>query len=40
METELYEFALEHFHFVQKKMFLPGSKTSLQSYMYEKIRPK
>lgn len=39
METELYDFALEHFHFVQKKMFLPG-KTTLQSYMYEKVRPK
>lgn len=39
MENELYEFALEQFQFLQRKMVLPGKKT-LQSFMYEKIRPK
>lgn len=36
METELYEFALEHFHFIQSKYFVNGKK---QEYMYEKIKP-
>ncbi|XP_055683762.1 heparin sulfate O-sulfotransferase [Lutzomyia longipalpis] len=39
MENELYEFAAQQFHFMQKKMTLPG-KNIPQSYMYEKIRPK
>lgn len=36
MENELYEFALEHFHFTKKHSL--GDK--LQKFMYEKIRPK
>lgn len=36
MENELYEFALEQFHFVKRNTL--GEK--VQRYMYEKIRPK
>lgn len=36
MENELYEFALEHFHFIKKHTL----KDRLQNVMYEKIRPK
>ncbi|KAJ8910172.1 hypothetical protein NQ315_016183 [Exocentrus adspersus] len=36
MENELYEFALEHFHFIKKF----GFKNKFQNIMYEKIRPK
>ncbi|XP_055709524.1 heparin sulfate O-sulfotransferase [Phlebotomus papatasi] len=39
MENELYEFAAQQFYYMKKKMTLPG-KNILQSYMYEKIRPK
>lgn len=36
MENELYEFALDHFHFMKKQTL--GDK--LQNFIYEKIRPK
>lgn len=36
MENELYEFALEQFHFIKRNTL--GMK--VQKYMYEKIRPK
>lgn len=36
MENELYEFALEQFHFNKKFIF----KSKNQNIMYEKIRPK
>lgn len=35
MENELYEFALEQFHFVKKHTL--GEK---QKFFYEKVRPK
>lgn len=38
MENELYEFALEQFHFMQKKLNAPG-KSVTQDFFYEKIRP-
>ncbi|XP_055642734.1 heparin sulfate O-sulfotransferase [Toxorhynchites rutilus septentrionalis] len=38
MENELYEFALEQFHFVQKKLRTPG-KSGMQDFFYEKIKP-
>lgn len=39
MENELYEFALDHFKFVKRKVTRePGS--AAQVYFYEKIRPK
>lgn len=40
MENELYEFALEHFKFVKKKVLLRESSSVAQIYFYEKIRPK
>lgn len=36
MENELYEFALEQFHFIKKHSL--GEK--IQKFMYEKVRPK
>lgn len=36
MENELYEFALEHFHFMKKYTL----SDTMQRFMYEKIRPK
>lgn len=36
MENELYEFALEQFHFIKK--YTLGDK--LQKFFYEKVRPK
>lgn len=39
MENELYEFALKQFQFTRKKLTIPD-KNKLQTFMYEKIRPK
>lgn len=39
MENELYEFALEQFHFMQKKLRTPSGKSSMQDFFYEKIKP-
>ncbi|XP_001656685.2 heparin sulfate O-sulfotransferase [Aedes aegypti] len=39
MENELYEFALEQFHFIQKKLRTPSGKGSMQDFFYEKIKP-
>lgn len=39
MENELYEFAVQQFNFIKRKS-LAGPGEKLQSYMYEKIRPK
>jgi heparan sulfate 2-O-sulfotransferase HS2ST1 len=36
MENELYEFALDQFHFIKKHTL----KDKMQNVMYEKIRPK
>lgn len=36
MENELYEFALDHFHFLRKQTLSEKS----QKFIYEKIRPK
>lgn len=36
MENELYEFALDQFHFIQSKYTINGKK---QEFMYEKIKP-
>lgn len=36
MENELYEFALEHFHFIKKQTL----NDKQQRFFYEKIRPK
>uniref|UniRef100_A0A182JKZ9 Heparan sulfate 2-O-sulfotransferase n=1 Tax=Anopheles atroparvus TaxID=41427 RepID=A0A182JKZ9_ANOAO len=38
MENELYEFAREQFHFVQKKLRTPG-RNMMQDFLYEKIKP-
>uniref|UniRef100_A0A8W7PFT6 Uncharacterized protein n=1 Tax=Anopheles coluzzii TaxID=1518534 RepID=A0A8W7PFT6_ANOCL len=38
MENELYEFARDQFHFVQKKLRTPG-RNVMQDFMYEKIKP-
>ncbi|XP_059061835.1 heparin sulfate O-sulfotransferase [Achroia grisella] len=40
MENELYEFALEHFKFVKKKLLSRENNGVAQIYFYEKIRPK
>ncbi|CAH0726315.1 unnamed protein product, partial [Brenthis ino] len=40
MENELYEFALEHFKFVKKKILLREMNSVAQVFFYEKIRPK
>ncbi|XP_073941354.1 heparan sulfate 2-O-sulfotransferase [Choristoneura fumiferana] len=40
MENELYEFALEHFKFVKRKILLRETNSVDQIYFYEKIRPK
>lgn len=40
MENELYEFALEHFKFVKKKLLVRETNGVSQIYFYEKIRPK
>lgn len=39
MENELYEFAVQQFNFMKKRT-LQGPGEKIQSYMYEKIRPK
>lgn len=38
MENELYEFALNQFHFMEKKLRVPG-KNTVQNFFYEKIKP-
>ncbi|XP_041968559.1 heparin sulfate O-sulfotransferase [Aricia agestis] len=40
MENELYEFALEHFKFVKRKVLLRETNSVDQIFFYEKIRPK
>lgn len=40
MENELYEFALEQFKFVKRKLFVKEANNVAQIYFYEKIRPK
>lgn len=40
MENELYEFAIEHFKFVKKKILLKEVNSVAQIFFYEKIRPK
>lgn len=40
MENELYEFALEHFKFVKRKILLRETNSVAQIYFYEKVRPK
>lgn len=40
MENELYEFALEHFKFFQRKVLMKETLGVPQTYFYEKIRPK
>ncbi|XP_047545095.1 heparin sulfate O-sulfotransferase [Vanessa atalanta] len=40
MENELYEFALEQFKFVKKKILLRETNSVAQIFFYEKIRPK
>lgn len=39
MENELYEFAVQQFNFIKKRTLL-GAGERIQSYMFEKIRPK
>jgi heparan sulfate 2-O-sulfotransferase HS2ST1 len=40
MENELYNFALEHFHAVKKRLINASPQDANQRFMYEKIRPK
>ncbi|CAG5048311.1 unnamed protein product [Parnassius apollo] len=40
MENELYEFALEHFKFVKRKVLMKEALSVPQTFFYEKIRPK
>ena len=40
MENDLYEFALEHFRFLKKKILLREPNSVAQVFFYEKIRPK
>lgn len=40
MENELYEFALEQFKFVKRKLLVKEANNMAQIYFYEKIRPK
>lgn len=40
MENEFYEFVLDQFRFMQQKLYVTDKKQQLQSFMYEKIRPK
>ncbi|XP_063839011.1 heparin sulfate O-sulfotransferase [Ostrinia nubilalis] len=40
MENELYEFALEHFKFVKRRILLKEPNSVAQTFFYEKIRPK
>ncbi|KAK0096678.1 hypothetical protein PV326_004757 [Microctonus aethiopoides] len=40
MENELYNFALNHFHSVKKRLIKAASQDVNQHFMYEKIRPK
>lgn len=40
MENELYEFALEQFNFVKRKLLTREANNAAQIYFYEKIRPK
>lgn len=40
MENEFYEFAVDQFQFQKLKMYVPDKKQQLQTFMYEKVRPK
>lgn len=40
MENELYNFALDHFHSVKKRLINASQQDLNQHFMYEKIRPK
>lgn len=40
MENELYEFALENFEFVKRKILSNEPNGVVQTFFYEKIRPK
>lgn len=40
MENELYNFALEHFHAVKRRLLNASPQDANQRFMYEKIRPK
>lgn len=40
MENELYEFALEQFNFIKRKLLVKEANNVEQIYFYEKIRPK
>ncbi|XP_045458555.1 heparin sulfate O-sulfotransferase [Melitaea cinxia] len=40
MENDLYEFTLEHFNFIKKKVLLRETNSVAQVFFYEKIRPK
>ncbi|XP_011556173.3 heparin sulfate O-sulfotransferase [Plutella xylostella] len=40
MENELYEFALEHFKFVKRKLLVREPNNMQQIFFYEKVRPK
>lgn len=40
MENELYNFALEHFHAVKRRLINASLQDANQRFMYEKIRPK
>lgn len=40
MENELYNFALEHFHAVKRRLINASPQDANQRFMYEKIRPK
>lgn len=39
MENELYQYALEQFHFAQMKLHAPGKNALPQDFFYEKIKP-
>ncbi|GBP87200.1 Heparin sulfate O-sulfotransferase [Eumeta japonica] len=40
MENELYEFALEQFRFIKKKLLVKEGNSVPQIFFYEKVRPK
>lgn len=40
MENEFYEFAVAQFEFQRMKLFVPDGRRQLQTFMYEKVRPK
>lgn len=40
MENDFYNFALEHFHAVKRRLINASLQDANQRFMYEKIRPK